>query len=263
MRRTLPLLIILCLWTSFFCRESFSEVYGTPETGLLLLEKKHPYYLYVPPEYSPDKSWPLVILLISGLRDQKEGIEPWVEWARKNQLLVLLPSVLPREDVVSTDEVDRWILGIKREILERYHVGSYQILLVGIGSGGHYAAYLGLNYPKEFSAAALFRQAWVGSFEKLMRPSADREKQVSFYVAVDPKTKSYPAIERKAVELEGKGYPVKIDPLGEEEEVLAGRDRMTQWFLEQTENRVARLKKKRKPGWKGKFQEILKNLFEM
>lgn len=262
MRRILHFLVFLCSLTGLFCTVSFSAYEGAPETGLLLLEKKHPYYLYVPPEYSPDQSWPLVVLLISGLKDQKEGIEPWVEWARKNQLLVLLPSVLPREGAISTDEVDRWILGIKREVLERYQVGPYQILLVGIGSAGHYAAYLGVKYPEEFSAAALFRQAWAGPFEKLMRPGSDRSRQISFYVAVDSASPSYAAVEKKAAELQQSGYPLQWDSLKEGEDVSGVRDRLIQWFQADSETRLMRLKRKRKSGWKGTFHQIRKNLFE-
>lgn len=226
------------------------------------MEKKHPYYLFVPSEYSPDKSWPLAVVLISGLEDEKKGIEPWVDWAKKSQLLALFPSVLPREGAISTEEVDRWILGIKREVSERYHVAPHQILLLGVGLGGNYAAYLGLNYPGEFSAAALFRRAWAGSFEKLMRPNADREKQISFYVAVDSATPSYAAVEKKVAELQKKGYPIQWDSLKKGEDISAARDRMIQWFQGDSETRLMRLKRKRKSGWKGAFQEIRRNLFE-
>ncbi len=262
MNRIFLLLIFLCSLTGLPPSECRAEFSGTPQTGLLLLEKKHPYHLFVPPEYSPDKSWPLVIVLIGGLKDEKKGIEPWVDWAKKNQLLALFPGVLPREGGASTEEVDRWILGIKKEVLERYHVGPHQILLVGIELGGHYAAYLGLNYPGEFSAVALFRQAWAGPFEKLMKPSADHEKQVSFYVAVDPASPSFRAVEAKAIELEKKGYSLQRDSLKETEDFLGIRDRVIRWFLEDTEIRVVRVKGKRKSGWRGKFQEIRKNLFE-
>src|SRR3989338_11586852 len=92
----------MCKRRSFFFRAMFvfalslvipiqagAEFYGTPQTGLFVLEEKHPCYLFVQATYSAEKSWPLLVLLGERGDDPQEAIEPWAEWAKKNEILVV------------------------------------------------------------------------------------------------------------------------------------------------------------------------------
>jgi len=253
--------LFFCFYFSLLTVEGRAESYGTVSTGLLTLEKKYPYYLFVPPEYTPEKGWPLVVLL--GDRDGTEPAElanQWLDWAKKNQLLLLVGSVFLKENSVP-QEVDRWYLEIKKEVTERYHVLPSQILLLGIGTGAQYAAYMGLEHPEEFAGVALFRKAWPGPLEKMMKTKTDPKEQASFYVAVDPQGETFQAVEKKAAELEKKGYSITLDPLKAGEDLSAHRDRMIQWFLQETEARSARAKAKQKGGFKKTLREMRKNIF--
>lgn len=262
MRRSIFFLSILfCLLFPALTARGWAEVYGTQPTGLLTLEKKYPYYLFVPPEYSPEKGWPLVVLLgDSAGSEPLELVDQWLDWAKKNQVLLLVGTVFPRENSVPR-EVDLWYIGIKKEVSERYHVVPSQILLVGIGAGAQYAAYMGLEHPEEFSGVALFRKAWPGPLEKMMKTRTDPKEQASFYVAVDPQGETFQAVEKKAAELEKKGYSVILDPLKPEEDLSAHRDRMIRWFLQETEARSARGRAKQKGGFKKTLREMRKNIF--
>lgn len=261
MKRALPFFVLLCFLTSLRGTAAFCDFYGKVETGLLALKKKFPYHLFVPKEYSPEKSWPLAIVLLGGATEEDRDIQPWIEWARQHQLLALFPSVLPKEGTMSNETVDRWILRLKKEVLERYQISSSDILLIGTELGAHYSAYLGLNYPEEFSAAALLRRSWVGPFEKLMKTSSNRRRQIGFYVAVDPKDALFPAMEKKALELEKKGYPIQIEALGVGEDLARTRERVLQWFQENREYRAVRVARGGKTGLKGKLVEMRKNMF--
>ena len=252
--------VLFCLSFSVLMGRGWAEFYGQAPTGLLELERKYPYYLFVPPEYTPEKGWPLVVLLSRTGEEPEEIAKQWVDWAKKNQLLLLVGSVFPREGSIP-EETDRWWIRVKQEVIERYHVASSQILLVGIENADFYAAYLGIRYPEEFSAAALFRRASPGAYDKLIKISSNPMKQIPFYMAVDPAATSYPATEAWAAELEKKGYPVVLETLKTDEDFFTHRDRMIQWFLQDVEARVTRHKPKTKDSWKKTLQEMRKNMF--
>ncbi len=123
------------------------------------------YVLYVPEDYQPDRSWPLVIVLPDEGKLAEESIQEWIGEAKKRGFIVLSPnSPVPRS---LPDETDKWILDRKKEVTAQYAIDSNQILLTGSGYGGHYALYLGLRYPSEFSAVASIGDAFQGRFVKL------------------------------------------------------------------------------------------------
>lgn len=255
------LLIFTCSLAGLCPRESLAEFFGKVPTGLLELRKKHVYYLYVPGDYSPEKPWPLVMLLGKGEKDPREVIDAWVDWAKKNRMLVLVPSIFPREGIVPT-AVDEWLFDIKREVSERYRIDPAQILLVGLEHGSYYAAYLGLSYPEEFSAAALLRGELPGSFEKLMKPSSSKEKQIPLYVVLDRAAEASPRAETWAIELEKKGYRVTLDLQGSGEDLSAIRQRMMGWFEQDLESRRA-LKERPRRTFKEKWNGFVKDFFEV
>ena len=262
MRRAVTLLTLFIFGLALSpLPESAAEFYGDFPTGLLELERKYPYYLYVPPDYSPERSWPLVVVLGRGKSDPKEVIEPWVEWAKANQYFVLVPTIFPRDGVVPT-LVDQWLLGVKQEVFDRYRIDSQKVLLVGTALASNYAAYLGLSYPEEFSATALVGGTLPGSFERLMRSSEREDKQISLYVAADPKDENFSRTESWALGLEKKGYPVTLTSVGAGESFDSLRDKMIQWFREETETRTA-LKGRRKKGFKNNFRDFWEDFFKV
>lgn len=261
MRRTLFLFALFCFLMASSQRGSWAAFMGEVPTGLLQLENKYTYYLYVPPEYSPEKIWPMVFLLGKRGEDAKALMGQWVDWAKKNQFFVLaVPNLSPEKEI--PEKADQWLFAIKKEILERFRVDPAQILLVGIDSGGHYAAYLGTRYPEEFPAAALIQGGWVGPFGRMMEPDKDPRRHVSFYAVLDPKSENFTQEEAQALEFEQKGYAVKLDPLKEGEDFNRVRERMIQWFLDQVESRLL-LKKKPKLTFKEKFRGGVENFFKV
>lgn len=258
--RILLLLVFLGSLMGFAPLESRAEFYGTLPTGLLVIEKKHPYYLFIPPDYSSEKDWPLLFLLGKPGEDPKELITSWLEWAKENQFLVVVPSIFPREGAVPV-ELEQWLLKVKKEVTERYRVHSSQILLAGFEAGAPYAAYLGIRFPEEFSAVALVGEARPGPLKKVIRLDSDPKKQISFYLAPDPQGKTFPEAEAWALQLEKKGYRVTFDPLKPDDDFSKLRERITQWFRQDLESRLAQ--RQGKSAKKGLFQEIRKNVFEM
>jgi hypothetical protein len=238
-----------------------AEFVGNFPTGLLQLEKKVRYYLFVPQEYSPDKGWPLLVLVGERGEDPRKAVQNWVDWAKQNQILILaLPNLVPERE--SPDVYDRWLFEVKYEISLRYRIDPNEILIVGIGGGAHYSAYLTLKYPDEFTAAALFRRAWPGPLESLSEPVSKAARQPSFYLALDPESPDFPQVEKKALQLEKKGYEVALDRLKPDEDFTKLRDRMLQWFRYQSETR-ALAKESADKGWSGAIRKGVRKFFEV
>ncbi len=268
MRKFIPLgqkgLVSFCLIFFFGlagspARETRAEFIGEPPTGLFLLEEKHPCYLFVPADYAPEKSWPLLLLLGGRGEDPKEVIEPWVEWAKKNGFLVLAASNLFNDRGEKPEAADRWFLQVKREMTERYRVNPSRVLLVGLGSGAHYAAYLGLNYPNEFSGAALIGTAWPGPLEPVMVPPVSETRRISFYLALDPQGEEFSKVESKSRQLEAVGCRITFEPLKAGQELSGVRESILRWFLQNSESEESEEPGR---GLTKLVKEMRRNLFE-
>jgi len=261
MRHLLFLVTLFCALTVPLTPATQGAFYGDIPTGFLELEKKYPYYLYVPPDYSPERVWPLIFLVGKRGEDPRKVITPWLDWARQNEFLVAaVPNLSPEKDIPK--KADEWLLEVKQEILERFRVDTARTLLVGLDAGAHYAAYLGTNYPKEFSAAALVRDGWAGSFEKIIRSSPNPRERISFFVALDLGAENFPAQEARALEFERKGYAVRLEPLKAGEDLSGVRERMIQWFLADVESRTL-LREKPRHTRKERLKGVIKDFFEV
>lgn len=238
--------ILFFVLFNFFIIELRAEFFGPTPTGLLELERsKRPYFLYVPPDYTSEKTWPLLVLYAEPIKKPKDVVNEWKDWARENHFLILVPGIFPREGTVP-ELVDRWLLRVKEEVTQRYRIDPARVLLAGFDYGAHYAAYLGLSYPEQFSAVALVKQAWPGSFEKLMLTSRDRQRQISFYLAMDPQSKEFAKAEKWAFRLEKNGYQVNFQPLKANQDFKPFRDQMLQWFRQGVEARTVMAKRPRR-----------------
>ena len=234
---------------------------GATPTGLITLERKHPYYVYVPPDYSAEHKWPLVFVLGKDGADPQKTIAGWTDWAKKNQFIILVPSIFPREGVVP-HELEEWLIKVKEEVALRYAIDPVQVVLVGIGSGSHYAAYFATRFPKEFPAAVLIGQAWVGPLERLIRPSSDPGKQIAFYVTADPKGKNFSSLEKKTLEFEKMGYRIAFEPLQKGDTLGHVQERMLVWFKSDVTIRTETRKRPRVT-WKEKFKGFVKDFTEV
>ena len=148
-----------------FAGLSRATFFGDAQTGLRsVVSGKYRYSLYVPKDYSPDRSWPLVIALHDEGGLGEDYIQDWLEGANERGFLVFSPTYpVPRDLPHPTDQ---WLLERKHEIEQEYAVDPNRILVTGTGFGGHYALYLGLQYPNEFSAVVSVGNALGGRLER-------------------------------------------------------------------------------------------------
>lgn len=210
---------------------------------------KYPVYLYVPEMYKPTQPYPLLIVM-EGYTSPQKTVEQWMNFAKRKSMIVLSLGL----DVSLTREVplnaDQFLFRVKDEVSRRYKIASDRTYLVGRGEGAHYASYLGVNYPEQFSGVALLDGAWVGPLEKALRISDNPNKQIPFFVSFhqSENNQALLAAEEKSAVLAQKGYPVYFEKVDAKEDfgLMDFRKRMLTWLDDKSEswNRVVAENKK-------------------
>lgn len=141
--------------------------FGEVKTGLQnIASDRYGYSLFVPSDYTSNRSWPLVVALHDSGARGEDYIKVWAEAARQHGMIVFCPTYEEPKGGLPYDHDNR-LIRLKREIQDQYEVDPSRILIVGFGNGGHYAFYLGLRYPKEFTAIASVGDATQGSLKNL------------------------------------------------------------------------------------------------
>jgi poly(3-hydroxybutyrate) depolymerase len=150
------------------------------------------YWLYVPSDYTPDESWPLVITLhgTPGFDSDSDQIREWKALAEQHKFIVAAPDldsaqgILPvswsqRQKSLAADE--RAILGCLRDVEDHYRIAPDAVLLTGFSAGGYPMYYTGLRNPDRFSGlVARACNSDVRIFELI--PMTDRARQMPVIV---------------------------------------------------------------------------------
>jgi predicted peptidase len=243
--------------------KGFTAYIGDLPTGLMELDYRYPVFMYVPTNYSADRTYPLLITIPDQGQSVEENIKYWTGWARRRSMIVLSVHNIWPEDVPYT--ADKWLLKIKEDLAKRYRIDGNRVFIAGTGDGAHYAAYLGTNYPREFSGGLLFNGSWTGKYSKLLQLRKNPIDQVPFMVVV-PKDNQLMTIqvEQEALDLESKGYFVKLIQVNSNEDI--GTDEFKEEILnELNENAEMWDRKSKKSGksvkekvskWKDEFFKV-------
>jgi len=133
------------------------------------------YILYVPADYSPYKSYPLVISSHGTSQNgdtemdstgpnsgYDRGTPTWPTLAEDYDVIVACPDMTGAHgnpdnqlDPGQLDELasdDNVIMHIIAEIQATYNINTYRTLITGFSGGGHVAHYTGLRHPDVFSS---------------------------------------------------------------------------------------------------------------
>jgi len=113
------------------------------------------YSLFIPENYTSERSWPLIVALHGGYGHGRDYIWIWLREARSRGLVLLAPSSLGRtwsicniaQDVVQLD------CHVK-EVCSRFNINRNRVLLTGMSDGGTFALGAGIFKGSMYEAIA-------------------------------------------------------------------------------------------------------------
>ena len=225
---------------------------------------KYPVYLFVPKDYKLDRSYAMIMIAPENLVTAQQQIEYLTGLAQRKSIFILAPYVLWPKSGTTPYSLDSWLLSVKNDVIERFPISKKRVYLVGKGSGAQYAAYVAIQYPKEFAAVALLGEAWDGPFSKLIEPKSDAADQMPFYIALkasgDAKTRNQVWFDK----LQQKGYPIHLVDYKTDDELdqLDFKKSFFNW-IEEASQSWAVSKANSQKTWKGKFKKGVKDFFEV
>jgi hypothetical protein len=239
--------------------------FGEVKTGLQnVASDQYGYTLYVPTEYSPERSWPLVVLLKEEGDLAEEFIQDWVGLAQSRGFLVYCPNY-PKLLQGSPREIDKWLLRHKSDIEKQFEVDPNRTWVAGSGFGGHYGLYLGLRYPKEFAAIASLGDALQGRLTKLFIFSYRQVTRLPVLVMKQKGVSEDAELSQAELEnMRSRGYSVEIVEKTSKSELATSTagPQLFNW-LEQTSLKKQRALEEPKPSRRERlmrwFEKVLQN----
>ena len=113
------------------------------------------YSLYVPEQYTPQQSWPLIVCLHGGYGHGNEYIWTWLRPAKSKGYLLLAPkSIGPTWSVLNPPLDTRSILAMLENVCTTYAVDRQRVYLTGLSDGGIFTYMLGLAQAQFFAGIA-------------------------------------------------------------------------------------------------------------
>lgn len=130
-------------------------------------EKRGAYSLYVPENYTPERTWPLIVCLHGGYGQGNEYIWTWLRSAKSNGYLLLSPkSAGPTWSVLNPSLDIASIETMMNEVSATYRIDDKRIYLTGLSDGGTFSYLLGLARADRFAGIAPI----AGDFHPMVDP---------------------------------------------------------------------------------------------
>ncbi len=223
---------------------------------------KYPVFLFAPKDYKTDRTYPLVIIAPAEDAKAEQQIEYLTGLAQRKSIFLLAPYSLWPKEGDTPYRLDEWMLSLKNDMIERFPISKKRVYIVGKDLGAHYAAYLAVKYPKEFTAATLIGQAWDGPFYQLIDPHSDAADQVPFYVALKADSDARAKNQAWFDKLQQKGYPIHLVEYKTDEEAndLEFKKAAFDWMESMGQSWEVTVAQNQKT-WKGKFKKGVKDFF--
>ncbi len=223
---------------------------------------KYPVFLFAPKDYKTDRTYAMIMIAPAEDAKAEKQIEYLTGLAQRKSLFILAPYVLWPKEGDTPYRLDEWLLTVKKDMVKRFPINKKRIYLVGKALGAHYAAYMAIKYPQEFSAVALLGEAWDGPFSQLIDPRKDAADQVPFYIALkaggDAKARNQVWLD----ELQKDGYPLHLVDYKNDEDLeeLEFKKSVFDWMEATAQSWEISVAQGQKT-WKGKFKKGVKDFF--
>ncbi|MBU9889406.1 MAG: hypothetical protein KTQ49_06030 [Candidatus Omnitrophica bacterium] len=233
-----------------------------PSGVIQVSDYKYPVFLYAPRDYKTDRLYSLILIAPAESIKTQEQIDYLTGLAQRKSIFILAPNVLWPKPGDTPYELDRWLIEVKKDIVDRFPINKKRIYIMGRNSGAHYAAYLATKYPQEFTGVALFGEAWDGPFSQLITLSSDAVMQVPFFIALKAGSDTRARNQAWFDKLQKKGYWLYLTEYPTEQTLddLEFKKTAYDWLEEASQSWIAEVAK-RHQGWKGRFKKGLREFF--
>jgi phospholipase/carboxylesterase len=113
------------------------------------------FWLYVPENYSPDRSWPLVVALHGGSGTGRQFLWSWLRDARSRGAILAAPTSVGATWALAGEDMDTPNLkGIVDFVCADWQVDPARMLLTGMSDGGTFTYVSGLEANSPFTHLA-------------------------------------------------------------------------------------------------------------
>ena len=202
------------------------------------------YSLFIPEEYTPDRKWPFVMALHDEGKRGEDYILTWLDAAKERGMIVFCPTYEEPRSGLPFDHDER-LLKLKRAIQEQYEIDPNRILITGYGTGGHYALYLGLKYPKEFTSIASIGNGFKGILQKLFAYSYSEIYRLPILMLLKPEDKTdEPDMAAQLDEIKKRGYLLELVQADDAKDLASPNTNsyVLEWFAQVSAQRESDLK---------------------
>jgi len=144
-------------------------------TGVLHFgeEERGGFWLYVPENYAPDRSWPLVMALHGGSRTGRLFLWSWLRDARSRGAILAAPTSVGNTWALMGPDADTPNLKrILAFIRSKWNVDATRLLLTGMSDGGTFTYVSGLETDPPFTHLAPVSAA----FHPMLAQVADADR---------------------------------------------------------------------------------------
>lgn len=151
--------------------------------GLLLefesLRHQEPsqYYLFAPPNYNGDSSWPAFIGIGGFGQTGRDCLRTWMPYAEENEFILICPVLTESNGAWLQSEGEEAISAILGAVSQEYNINS-RSFLVGFSAGAQFVIGYSFRYPSFVSAASVIS---TGNVYPLYNANASR---VPFLITV-------------------------------------------------------------------------------
>ncbi len=188
----LALLTAGCPVTQRLDTPASPEFLTEPQTGAR-------YWLYVPSNYTDQKTWPMVVTL-HGTYGWDGPMRQEMEWrnlAEENGFIVAAPYLYSVQGILPTvkalwyrdlEKDERNILSLIDHLSRKYRIDAEAIMLTGFSAGGYPLYYTGLRNPERFNLLiARACNCDIKILEKIpITPKMQEQNVVIFWGKADP-----------------------------------------------------------------------------
>lgn len=135
------------------------------------------YYLYLPPDYSPDRDWPVFVGVHGTGGSGANCLSRWQEYADAEGFVLVCPSLADEGGGWYQEAGERFLKKIIRQVEQECRIQK-RVFLAGFSAGAEFIQGYAFHYPKSVTGVAVL------SAGNYYEPSTLRAKDVPLLVVI-------------------------------------------------------------------------------